>query len=141
MARLNPVAMRLFRRRQAQERDQATRTEDERRPILPATGGPPTAPDPDLEDQLAPSASGAPVDDGPQRIRVSRTLVKSEPEVAQLVSADPRLSSDGVKVTMTEKGFGTLVEIAAPSGGLDASDLERLLDELAVPQKRPFSNV
>ncbi len=67
-------------------------------------------------------------------IEVSRTLMKSEPELAELVEA-----VEGVEVTMAEKGFGTRVEIrAAADSGLDAGDLERLLDELAEPQKQPF---
>ena len=40
---------------------------------------------------------------------------------------------------MAEKGFGTRVEIRAAEGsGLGVADLERLLDELAEPQKQPF---
>jgi hypothetical protein len=67
-------------------------------------------------------------------IEVSRTLMKSEPELAELVE-----TVEGVEVTMAEKGFGTRVEIRAGSeSGLAAEDLERLLDELAEPQKQPF---
>jgi hypothetical protein len=67
-------------------------------------------------------------------IEVSRTLMKSEPELAELVEA-----VEGVEVTMAEKGFGTRVEIrAGADSGLDAVDLERLLDELAEPQRQPF---
>ena len=67
-------------------------------------------------------------------IEVARTLMKSEPELAELVEA-----VEGVEVTMAEKGFGTRVEIrAGADSGLDAVDLERLLDELAEPQKQPF---
>jgi hypothetical protein len=67
-------------------------------------------------------------------IEVSRTLMKSQPELAELVEA-----VDGVEVTMAEKGFGTRVEIRAGAGsGLGVNDLERLLDELAEPQKQPF---
>ena len=74
-------------------------------------------------------------------IRVTRTLVKSEPEVEQLVSTDRRLSAEGVDVTLERKGFGTRVAIVAkPMSGLDRSDLEGLLNELAEPQKRPFSS-
>ena len=44
-------------------------------------------------------------------------------------------------MTLTEKGFGTRVAIVADAGsGLEEADLERLLDQLAEPQKRPFSN-
>lgn len=87
-------------------------------------------------------ASGSnPGTDGASDLRVSRTLVKSEPEVEQLISSDPRLSAEGIEVTMAGKGFGTRVAIVArPPSGLAHGDLERLLDELAEPQKRPFSN-
>jgi hypothetical protein len=68
-------------------------------------------------------------------IEVSRTLMKSEPELVELVA-----ELDGVEVTMAEKGFGTRVEIRAEAGdGLVEADLERLLDRLAEPQKQPFS--
>jgi hypothetical protein len=67
-------------------------------------------------------------------IEVSRTLMKSEPELAELVAA-----VEGVEVTMAEKGFGTRVEVrASEESGLCLADLERLLDELAEPQKQPF---
>jgi hypothetical protein len=69
-------------------------------------------------------------------IEVSRTLMKSEPELAELVA-----TVEGVEVTMAEKGFGTRVEIRAdPESGLELADLERLLDQLAEPQKQPFGN-
>lgn len=68
-------------------------------------------------------------------IEVSRTLMKSEPELAELVE-----SVAGVEVTMAEKGFGTRVELrAAEESGLGAADLEAVLDRLAEPQRRPFS--
>jgi hypothetical protein len=67
-------------------------------------------------------------------IEVSRTLVKSAPELAELVS-----EVEGVEVTMAEKGFGTRVELrAAEHSGLAEADLERILDELAEPRKQPF---
>ena len=67
-------------------------------------------------------------------IEVSRTLMKSEPELAELIAA-----VDGVEVTMAEKGFGTRVELRAADGsGLLESDLEAVLDRLAEPQRRPF---
>jgi hypothetical protein len=67
-------------------------------------------------------------------IEVSRTLMKSEPELAELVA-----TVEGVEVTMAEKGFGTRVEIRADAdSGLELADLERLLDELAEPQRQPF---
>jgi hypothetical protein len=68
-------------------------------------------------------------------IEAARTLMKSEPELAELVAA-----LEGVEVTMAEKGFGTRVEIRAGEGsGLAPDDLERYLDRLAEPQKLPFS--
>ena len=60
--------------------------------------------------------------------------MKSAPELAELVE-----SVQGVEVTMAEKGFGTRVEIRADAdSGLGAADLERILDELAEPQRQPF---
>jgi hypothetical protein len=45
-------------------------------------------------------------------------------------------------VSLSEKGFGTHVSIAArPEVGIGIDELERLLDELAEPRKRPFSAV
>jgi len=47
-----------------------------------------------------------------------------------------------IAVALAEKGFGTAVEITARPTGADiaASDeLERLLDELGSPERRPFS--
>ncbi|MGN6816346.1 MAG: hypothetical protein ACTHK3_09725 [Solirubrobacterales bacterium] len=68
-------------------------------------------------------------------IEVSRTLMKSEPELAELIA-----SVEGVEVTMAEKGFGTRVELrAAEESGLGLADLEAVLDRLAEPQRRPFS--
>src|SRR5688572_16853845 len=68
-------------------------------------------------------------------IEVSRTVMKSEPELAELIAA-----VDGVEVTMAGEGFGTRVGIrAAEEAGLAASDLEQVLDRLAEPQRRPFS--
>jgi hypothetical protein len=68
-------------------------------------------------------------------IEVSRTLMKSEPELADLIEA-----VEGLEVTMAEKGFGTRVAIrAAEHSGLDEADLEAVLDRLAEPQRRPFS--
>jgi hypothetical protein len=68
-------------------------------------------------------------------IEVSRTLMKSEPELAELIA-----TVEGVEVTMAEKGFGTRVELrAAVESGLGEEDLEAVLDRLAEPQRRPFS--
>jgi len=69
-------------------------------------------------------------------IEVARTLMKSEPELVELIAA-----VEGVEVTMAEKGFGTRVQLrASERSGLAEADLERLLDELAEPQKQPFGN-
>jgi hypothetical protein len=68
-------------------------------------------------------------------IEASRTLMKSQPELAELIT-----EAEGVEVTMAEKGFGTRVHVRAPEGtGLDEADLEAFLDRLAEPQRRPFS--
>lgn len=67
-------------------------------------------------------------------IEVARTLMKSEPELAELIA-----ELEGVEVTMAEKGFGTRVEIrAGDDSGFGEADLERLLDSLAEPQRQPF---
>jgi hypothetical protein len=69
-------------------------------------------------------------------IEVSRTLMKSEPELAELLA-----EVEGVEVTMAEKGFGTRVRLRADErSGLEADDLERFLDRLAEPQKQPFGS-
>jgi len=68
-------------------------------------------------------------------IEVARTLMKSEPELAELIA-----TVEGLEVTMAEKGFGTRVQIRANEGsGLVEADLEAVLDRLAEPQRRPFS--
>jgi hypothetical protein len=70
-------------------------------------------------------------------IEASRTLMKSEPELAELLS-----EVEGVEVTMAGKGFGTRVRVRADEDtGLEATDLEAFLDRLAEPQRRPFSSV
>jgi hypothetical protein len=69
-------------------------------------------------------------------IEAARTLMKSEPELAELIA-----EVEGVEVTMAEKGFGTRVALkAGDDSGLAEADLERLLDRLAEPQKQPFGN-
>jgi hypothetical protein len=69
-------------------------------------------------------------------IEVSRTLMKSEPELVELVA-----EVEGVEVTMAEKGFGTQVALRADErSGLGEADLERVLDHLAQPQKQPFGS-
>jgi hypothetical protein len=68
-------------------------------------------------------------------IEVSRTLMKSEPELTELID-----ELEGLEVTMAEKGFGTRVELrAGAESDLAESDLERILDELAEPRKKPFA--
>jgi hypothetical protein len=68
-------------------------------------------------------------------IEVSRTLMKSQPELADLVA-----TVEGLEVTMAEKGFGTRVQVRADErSGLREDDLERFLDQLAEPQKQPFA--
>jgi hypothetical protein len=68
-------------------------------------------------------------------IEAARTLMKSEPELAELLT-----EVEGVEVTMAEKGFGTRVAIRADEQtGLEEADLERFLDRLAEPQKKPFA--
>jgi hypothetical protein len=67
-------------------------------------------------------------------IEVSRTLMKSEPELAELIA-----TVEGVEVTMAEKGFGTRVQLrAGEESGFAEADLEAVLDHLAEPQRRPF---
>jgi hypothetical protein len=67
-------------------------------------------------------------------IETARTLMKSEPELTDLVA-----ELDGVEITMAEKGFGTRVAVrASVESGLSEDDLERLLDHLAEPHKQPF---
>jgi hypothetical protein len=69
-------------------------------------------------------------------IEAARTLMKSEPELAELIA-----EVEGVEVTMAEKGFGTRVQLRAADGsGIAEADLERLLGRLAEPQKQPFGN-
>jgi hypothetical protein len=68
-------------------------------------------------------------------IEAARTLMKSEPELADLLK-----EVEGVEVTMAEKGFGTRVALRADERtGLEEADLERFLDRLAEPQKKPFA--
>jgi hypothetical protein len=70
-----------------------------------------------------------------QMVEAARTLMKSEPELAELIA-----EVEGVEVTMAEKGFGTRVHLrAAESSGFEQADLEAVLDRLAEPQRRPFS--
>jgi hypothetical protein len=68
-------------------------------------------------------------------IQASRTLMKSEPELIDLIA-----DVEGVEVTMAEKGFGTRVQLRADDDSeLTEADLDGLLDRLAEPQKKPFA--
>jgi hypothetical protein len=105
------------------------------------------------------------------KITATRTLVKSAPELWELLDDELQLrhwsarlcGGDGavevtarepgrllawrcdsmkVKVKLEEKGFGTQVTIAAKAeDGRKEALLEEVLDELAEPQRRPFSGV
>jgi hypothetical protein len=108
------------------------------------------------------------------KITATRTLMKSAPELWELIDHEPQLQHwsgrlcdcDGwvevtdrepgqliawrsgadrplkVKVKLEEKGFGTRVTIAAKGGaGLGRRALEEILEELAEPQRRPFTAV
>lgn len=69
-------------------------------------------------------------------IEASRTLMKSEPELTELIA-----ELEGFEVSMSEKGLGTRVAVRAAEGsGLVEADLERVLDRLAEPQKQPFGS-
>jgi hypothetical protein len=120
--------MKLFRRRSRSPHEASPE------PAEPAVAEPDEAPS-----EPPPTPEPPPPEEG--EIRVSRTLVKSEPELAELVAAEPRLAGEGVAVSLGEKGFGTRVAISAKSrAGLSERDLQSLLDGLAEPQKRPFTN-
>jgi hypothetical protein len=105
------------------------------------------------------------------KITATRTLMKSAPELWELLDDEPQLrhwserlcdsggavevtarepgrllvwrcDSVKVKVKLVEKGFGTQVAIAAKAqDGLKEAHLDEVLDELAEPQRRPFSGV
>jgi hypothetical protein len=108
------------------------------------------------------------------KITARRTLMKSAPELWELLDDEPQLrhwserlsGGDGevevvarepgqllgwrcggertvkVRVKLAEKGFGTQVSIAAKAAdGLREEMLEEVFDELAEPQRRPFSAV
>jgi hypothetical protein len=106
------------------------------------------------------------------KIKASRTLMKSAPELWELLDDELALrhwseqvcGNDGpvevigrdagrmlawrcegdrpvaIKVTLAEKGFGTKVEIKTKTeSGLDEGVLDQVLDQLAEPQRRPFT--
>jgi hypothetical protein len=107
----------------------------------------------------------------PTEIMATRTLVKSVPELWELLDGELRLrywsshlcEGEGqveviacrpgrmvawrcegptpmtVEVTLAEKGFGTQVGISAQAEEVEEVALERLLEELAEPQRRPFT--
>ena len=70
-------------------------------------------------------------------IEVARTLMKSEPELAELVA-----SVEGIEVTMAEKGFGTRVELRAERWlrPRESATWSGSLNDLAEPQKQPFGS-
>lgn len=105
-------------------------------------------------------------------IKTTRTLVKSQPELWELLDDESSLrhwcgdlceagaeievtarvpnerlawrgagpSDPSLEVILAEKGFGTRVVISARSEArIEAAALERILDELAQPQRRPFT--
>ncbi len=141
--------MRFFKRRPATEQEAAPAQPPSAEPHSlqpapesqqPAPVPPAPKPEPATPTQLPVAAATPPVDDG--EISVSRTLVKSEPELIEQVAANARLNTDGVEVTLTEKGFGTRVSIvASPATGASIDELESILDNLAESSKRPFSNI
>lgn len=79
--------------------------------------------------------------DAPGEIEVSRTLVLSEPELAEVVACHPDLTGDTVAVELAGKGFGTKITLtAAPASGVTEETLRSYLDDLAEQRRRPFSN-
>ena len=89
------------------------------------------------------------LDDEPQLRHWSARLSDGDGDGAVEVTArEPgrllvwRCDSVKVKVKLAEKGFGTQVAIAAKAqDGLKEAQLDEVLDELAEPQRRPFSAV
>ena len=120
---------------------------------------------------IAEGGAGARAKCASVRLEATRTLVKSPPELWELLDDESQLrqwssqlcESEQVEVTerdrgrllawrcegshptlievaLSEKGFGTRVFIRAiADGGLRAEALDAVLDELAEPQRRPFS--
>jgi hypothetical protein len=102
--------------------------------------------------------------------KARRTLVKSPPEVWQLIDDEARVGpwlselgavageieaierqpeeiivwrrgpAASLAFEISGKGWGTHVEIDASGGADEAAILESILDELATPERRPFSN-
>ncbi len=138
--------MRLFKRRETEGRYGSDGLADVlwwARPTEQPEGGTAAAEgeEPEAGEHAQPIQVPEPEDTGPEQIRVARTLVMSEPELTALLASDPRLQGDGLRVELVEKGFGTRMAIyATPESGFAEADLEALLDDLAEPQKRPFTN-
>jgi len=75
-------------------------------------------------------------------IPVEIEITKRVPERLLEWRSAPSVGRARMQVALAESGFGTAVEITAanPTTGPPASDaLERLLDELGSPDRRPFS--
>ena len=76
--------------------------------------------------------------DGPVSVKVTRR----DPERALSWSRSSGGDYCAIALELAESGFGTAVRITAHHpGGRPASDtLERLLDELGSPERKPFRN-
>ena len=83
----------------------------------------------------------------------SRTLVKSPPELWELIDQPECMQglmsslvghAAEIEVEISEKGWGTNVQVTAENGG-GATKLEgwleAVMDELATPSKRPFDGM
>ena len=88
------------------------------------------------------------LDDEPQLRHWSSRFCDGEDQIEVVAREPGRLltwRSDGsagkVKVKLAEKGFGTQVAISAKAREGCGDALELVLDELAEPQRRPFSAV
>ena len=87
------------------------------------------------------------LDDEPQLRHWSARLCDGDGDgTVEVTAREPgrllvwRCDSVKVKVKLAEKGFGTQVAIAAKAqDGLKEAQLDEVLDELAEPQRRPFS--
>lgn len=86
------------------------------------------------------------LDDEPQLREWSGRMCKGDD--VEVVARDPRrllawrcegVETVKVRVRLAERGFGTQVSISARAEHVGESLLEGVLDELAEPQRRPFS--
>lgn len=94
-------------------------------------GQAPQAPEPAPADVPAPAEG---------EITVSRTLVKSHPELSEMIASDGRFDDGRLTVSMVERGFGTMVTLsAAPDAGITETELTEALAQLSEPQRRPFN--